>query len=137
MSGCNFCTPAKTCYWCAKKGKPKKELKRTPLKKSTEPIKKVADKRAKELRRYSKERKQFLTENPTCQCGRIENGKVCQRPATEIQHSFGRENKLLLNKKYWKATSAECRVWEISHPVQAQETGIALRRNVSIEKRNN
>lgn len=134
MSGCNFCTPTKTCYWCAKKGKPKKPLKRTPLKKSTEPIKKVADKRAKELRQYSKEVAPWKVANDKCKA-RLAG---CTGKTEHCHHMWGKENGLLLIKKHWLPVCPPCHDKINVMPIEeAIEKGLSERRNVSIEKRNN
>lgn len=54
---------------------------RTPLKRSKSqlkrtPIRRVSKKRAKELRQYSKERAEYLAENPVCEVWLKENGWI-------------------------------------------------------------
>ena len=55
---------------------------------------------------YSKERKQYLLENPFC--------FICSKPATTIEHRKGRNGKdengvpMLIAKQYWAAACVEC-----------------------------
>ena len=88
-----------------KKSDNAKPIKRTALKKSRTPIRKVAVKRKNELDEYYIEREKFLKEKPFCEL-KVDSG--CTRISTEIHHGKGRENKLLLDKKYWKAGCRHC-----------------------------
>lgn len=108
MKSCNKHTERKVfskglCVECYKK-EHSKPLKRTPLKKKPFVINKVAPKRKVQNKAYLALRKDFLIEHPTCEI----RGLKCQVKATEIHHTRGRENKMLLNKKWWKAVCHNC-----------------------------
>ncbi len=49
---------------------------RTPLKRSTKPIRRVSKKRAKEMQTYAQKRRDFLIKHPVCQVWLAENGFV-------------------------------------------------------------
>lgn len=60
---------------------------RTPLKRSTTPLKRtpirrISKKRAKQVRQYSKERAEYLAANPICEVWLKENGWVKTAPMT-------------------------------------------------------
>lgn len=87
---------------CPKPGKrepkAKKPLKRTPLKPSTKPIKKISATRLKEKPIYDRTRKEFLerAENAFCFI------KGCGRSSTTIEHTAGRWGKNYLDMSTWK-----------------------------------
>lgn len=126
------------CHHClhqAERAK-KKPLKRTPLKKKDYKIKRESSKRAKQNREYSKQRKRILAERPICECGRVdEDGRVCDKPATEIHHQLGRIGSLLNDERYMLPINHECHSWATEHSKEAIEQGLSLRRNVEISKR--
>ena len=68
-----------------------KALKRTPLKK-------ISDKRKKQVAAYSVLREQFLKDNPNC-------AVFPHLKATEIHHTHHRENERLNDTRYWLAVS--------------------------------
>ena len=82
----------------------KKPLKRILLKKKPFFIKPASQKRSKQIRKYTPLAKQFLLDNPLCQI----KGIHCQIIATEVHHSGGRENELLLDVSKFKATCHSC-----------------------------
>lgn len=93
------------------------QLKRTPLKRPTKPIRQVSKKRAKQNAQYLKERTEFL------------DGKICPitgRPATEIHHINGRENDRLIDKKYWLAVTREGHQKIHANPKWARENGYLI-----------
>ncbi|MCP1221345.1 MAG: HNH endonuclease signature motif containing protein [Acetobacter orientalis] len=57
-------------------------------------------------RRWQKARKQFLLENPICQCG----DPACRRPATEVDHiqPHRGDYDLFWNEANWQALTKEC-----------------------------
>lgn len=120
------------CYDCKRRAEraKKKPLKRTPLKKKVYKIKPRSTKRAKQEQEYNKKRKKILAERPICECGRIdENGKVCDRPATEIHHQKGRIGSLLTDERYMLPINAECHIWATEHSKEAIAQGVSIRRN--------
>jgi hypothetical protein len=56
-------------------------MKRTPLKRKT-PLRKVSKKQAVKNSLYGKQRKEYLTQHPTCE--------ICGAPATDVHHKSGR-----------------------------------------------
>jgi len=101
-----------------------KPLKRTPLKKKPFFIKPIADKRKKQLKLYSSLRKQFLTDHPLCQI----KGLHCQIIATELHHSGGRENELLLEVSKFKAACHNCHTETTDNSKKAIEEGHSISR---------
>tara|TARA_R110000868_G_scaffold349488_1_gene610811 strand:+ start:59 stop:322 length:264 start_codon:yes stop_codon:yes gene_type:complete len=65
------------------------------------PIRRVSKKRASQLRVYSKLRKEYLTQYPTC--------AVCQvRPSEHVHHKNKRTNEKLNDTKDWLNVCAFC-----------------------------
>lgn len=91
-----------------------------PPKKKQAKIKPVSDKLSKELRMYSKLRKQFLIENPFC-------AVYPHLPATDIHHKKGR-GKYLNDTSTWLAVSREGHTRIEMFPIEAKENGWSLRR---------
>jgi hypothetical protein len=77
------------------------EVCRKPRKKPVaKRIKPYSKKRAKVNRRYGKERKEFLKENPVCEY------PECNKESTDVHHSRGR-GAYFLDVKTWKALCRE------------------------------
>ena len=57
-------------------------------------------------RRWQRARRQFLLENPVCQCGDLE----CQRPATEVDHiqPHRGDYDLFWDEANWQALTKAC-----------------------------
>lgn len=68
-------------------------------------IRKIAKKRAKELRQYSPIRRKFLQQHPMCEL-RIDED--CTDVSTEVHHAAGRENGRLLKEEDFKAACRHC-----------------------------
>ena len=107
--------------------KPRKPIKRTPLKRSQTPIQRTqlkrsrtaipnsTKKRAAENRLYLKRRAEWLP------------GKVCPVTgglATEIHHKNGRRGKLLLDESGWIGVSAAVHKWIHDNVNLAREKGL-------------
>lgn len=99
--------------------KAKKPLKRTPLKPSTKPIKKMSATRSKEKPIYDRDKKWFLAqpENEFCFI------KGCGKKAVCIEHSSGRWGKNYLDMSTWRPSCWECNTEletnsELSHEYQ-------------------
>ena len=101
-----------------------KPLRRSPIKKKPFFIKPIADKRAKQLKLYSLLKKQFLVDHPICQI----KGLHCQTIATEIHHSGGRENELLLDISKFKASCHNCHHEITENSKKAVEEGNSISR---------
>ena len=69
-------------------------------------MRKVSDKRKKELEKYSGLRKSFLTRNRGCQALK-KSGSKCPRLATEVHHRKGR-GKYLNVVASWMAVCPRC-----------------------------
>lgn len=100
------------------------QLKRTPLKRSSKPIKKVAEKRKYSLTQYYADRAVFLKSRPLCEVGL----SCCKKKATEIHHAAGRENHLLNLQAYWVPICRPCHTWITEHSKEAIEMGFSVRR---------
>lgn len=90
------------------------------------PIKKVADKRAAQLREYAKLRKEYLSLYPVCE----EEG--CQAPSVDIHHQRGKENERLLDTNFFLATCREHHNFYTEKSKEAIEVGFSLPRNTKI-----
>jgi hypothetical protein len=89
---------------------------RTLLKRYT-PIRKVSKRRARMNRAYSKLRKAYLEEYPTCQ--------VCQRLASsEIHHLRGRTGERLNDTTFWLALCSLCHDRIHRNPLGARNNGL-------------
>jgi hypothetical protein len=111
----NFCYQKfqKEKYLEKQKGK---ELK--PLK----PIKKVADKRAKENIIYEKNKKEHFLEHPICEFPN------CQSEDVTLHHSTGKIGKLLYDKTHFKSLCWPHHFWCELHPKEAKELGLSFDR---------
>lgn len=83
-------------------------------------MRKVSKKRAKQLREYSKKKKDFLSKNPLC--------AVCGRPADQIHHKKGREGELLNDETFWLPLEIFCHRKIEDNPEWAKEMGYSLNR---------
>lgn len=94
-----------------------------PIKKKKYRIKPVADSSKAELAIYKILEKDFLKDNPICQCNR--NG--CRRRSTEVHHKKGRG--IYLNVvEFFLAVNRICHRWIEDHPKEAKELGLSLSR---------
>jgi len=130
-------------HWLQKYGKP---LKKTSIKKviannsntpkkARKPIKKISDKRAKELAIYSNIRRERFEE--ALQKAKLigldyvpceMNLDVCTKEATDWHHPSGRTNGKLLNKDGILCCRA-CHTYVTEHSKEAIEMGLSYRRN--------
>ncbi|WGQ15607.1 hypothetical protein [Sphingobacterium faecium] len=122
MGVCSFCKNDKKVpliagkcsshYWKSKTkaSEPKKH----------KPIKKVADKRKKEIVMYLKARLDHLNENPNCE--------VCGLSATEIHHKRGKIGKLLYDKRYFMSVDRMCHDKIENNPEWAKEQNYSVSR---------
>lgn len=79
-----------------------KKVSETANKRAIKPIKQISDKRAIQLKEYSKLRKQFLKENPKC-------AVYPYLKAVEIHHTYpgSNRNRYFLEVSTWMAVSRE------------------------------
>ena len=109
------------CYTCEhEKRKAKKNASKVKV---VKPIRKVADKRAGQLREYSKLRKEYLLLYPVCE---VED---CNERSTEIHHQRGKEGERLLDTNLFFAVCHTHHVFYTEHSKEAIELGVSLPRN--------
>lgn len=101
-----------------------KPLRRSPIKRKPFFIKPVADKRKKQLGKYRIIRKDFLITHPICEVHLV----GCTIIATEVHHSGGKENELLLDVSKFKATCRHC------HDIITENSKEAIEQGHSISK---
>ncbi len=111
-TGCASCNAAE-----------RKRVKNKMKVKVVEPIRKVADKRAGQLREYSKLRKEYLALYPVCE---VED---CNEMATEIHHQRGAEGERLLDTNFFFAVCRAHHTHYTEHSKEAIELGVSLPRN--------
>lgn len=85
------------------------------------PIKKISDKRKKQLSEYKKKRDAYLLRFKQCQVS------DCKKPSSEVHHIKGRENDLLLEELYWMAVCRMCHQRIDNDPNWARENGYSDR----------
>lgn len=118
--------------WLARKPagpKPKKPLKRTPLKPRTKRVRPVSKKMARKLAVYRVKRVEYLATHDTCVVGPILwNANIlesnCTYSATEIHHKARRLGENLNDESTWIATCAECHRYVETHAKKARELGL-------------
>lgn len=86
---------------CASCNHQSRKLERVKEKKVT-PIKRVSDKRSRELQVYAKLKAHYLKIYPCCEVA------DCHNKSIDIHHSRGRENGLLTNVDFFLAVCREC-----------------------------
>lgn len=107
-------------------------LKRSPIKKKPQGLKRtrvksISDKRRKQNKIYSERRVIFLNDNPKCQCGRpecIDEVTKQVRNAEDVHHKKGR-GKYFLDESTWLPVARVCHTWIETHPVEAKELGLS------------
>lgn len=78
-------------------------------------MRKVSNKRSKQLAEYKIIRDKFMIDNPLCE--------RCHRQATENHHKNGRNGERLLDTNYFMAVCRQCHQWIHAHPKEAREVG--------------
>jgi len=114
-----FC---KDCYGRSITGVAKKS-KNKPT--TTKRIPTFSSKRAKKNALYSISRKKFLEDHPICQ---MKIDTRCTIKSTEVHHTAGRIEELLLDMRYWKAGCHNCHSWVETHPDEAKALGLSIDR---------
>lgn len=125
ISGRCFQKDSKFHYQTFQKEKYQAKQKDKPIKQAK--VKQVSDKRAKELRLYSKLRKEFLSIHEVCEA-KLEG---CTYEATEVHHRMGRENDLLNDTDKWLAICSSCHRLITDDSKMAIELGLSYARNQS------
>lgn len=90
--------------------------------KKRKPIKKVADKRAKQLTQYSRLKAQYIAIHQICEC------LGCFKPSVDIHHMVGRENEMLLDVNYFKAVCRDCHTTIELNPNWSKANGYSFDR---------
>lgn len=104
--------------------------------KRTSTIRRVSTKRARQLRQYAKQRKDYLSRVPICELWtafddaadfesirKIWGNYPSIPPATEIHHAAGRMGLALLDEENWKALSRPAHTWLHANPSFARKMG--------------
>jgi hypothetical protein len=104
-----------------RQAKQSKPLKRTPLKRSTTPIRKRSKKRASQENVYSRLRKEFLLSSHTCQA-KLPN---CTHTSTDVHHMRGRVGDLLTDTTHWLSVCRSCHNWIELNPKEAKKLGFS------------
>jgi len=79
----------------------------------------VSDKRSREMKEYTKLRKQFLLDNPNCQ---MNFPGLCTGKATDVHHVH-RRGKNYLKVDTWAAACRNCHTYVETHPKESREQG--------------
>lgn len=91
-------------------------------------IKPVANKRAAQLREYSKLKDQYIAIHQICEV------VLCNRQSVDIHHQKGRENDLLLDTNYFMAICREHHIHYTEHSKEAIEEGVSISRDTPVGK---
>lgn len=88
------------------------------------PLKKQSRARAREMRIYHEERRDWLALPEHAACAICLCLGQSPRPATEVHHSRGRVGRLLRDQRFWVASCRSCRDVPHERPNWAREVGI-------------
>lgn len=80
------------------------------------PLRKISRNRGKELRLYTKLRKEYLDKNPICQ-------RCYNSNAHHIHHTNQRFKSRLNNTLYFVGLCSSCHLWVHHNPKEAKECG--------------
>lgn len=101
-------------------------LKRTAIKHKPDPktgkfysIKKKSVKQSKKDREYSKVRNEWIVFHPYC--------ARCSKESTDVHHKKGR-GIYLMAVEYWVAVCRECHTWIENNPNEAKSLGFSINR---------
>lgn len=113
-------------FQCSTIRKPikRKEVKTEPKAVKRAPIKKVSDKRAKELRVYAKISKAFKLDNPYCHAGL----PGCTTITQDVHHQRGKEGARLNDKMYFLPVCRSCHQQIELNPVKAKGLNLSYNR---------
>lgn len=96
----------------------------TTTPKQRTPVKKISDKRKKEMSVYDKRRLAFLALNKWCQA----NLPGCTGISSDVHHMEGRIGDNYLNISKWKALCRNCHKFVEENPEKAKELGLSKSR---------
>jgi len=111
-------------YWSdlRKKSLTKNPIKRSPLVRKPTVIRKVSDKRAKELRVYERAKAEYFEEHSTCEF------PGCEVENVTLHHMVGRIGDRLTNKEYFKSLCWVHHQWVEENPEEAKAMGLSFDR---------
>lgn len=97
-------------------------MKRSPLKRASQPLRRsrlspISNRRRVELGHYTRLRKSFLADRPTCEC-------CDRRPSTDVHHKLGRTSGNYLRVSTWLAVCRECHTYIHKFPKLARAFGL-------------
>jgi hypothetical protein len=90
---------------------------------ATTTIKKVSKKRQKENLEYFKVKEEYFKEHPYCEF------PGCRSKEITLHHKKGRIGSFLTDKRYFCSLCWEHHLWIETHPEQARQLGLSLKRN--------
>jgi len=114
----------KYCKSCWLRVKPKKPLVQIPLKSKRSAIRKKSSKMSALDTVYFKLRKNFLYRYPLCGAALPK----CTSQSTDVHHMKGR-GKYYNNVTTWLSVCRTCHDWIETHPIEAEELGLSIKRN--------
>lgn len=88
--------------------------------KPRKPLRKVSQKRAKQLAVYRRARVQFLREFPVCEACLVIDPDSIPRKATDIHHMAGRIGEKLNDMNDWLPVCRDCHHWIHDNPSAAR-----------------
>lgn len=89
------------------------------------PLRAESPKRARENRRYRKDRIDYLTDTPCAALHLDIATVVCRGLADTVQHLRGRRGKALLDQSEWSPLCWPHHSWAELHPTEAKALGLA------------
>ena len=92
---------------------------------TAKPIPTFSSKMQKKMALYTIARKKFLDDHPMCQ---MHIPGICTQKASEVHHTAGRIEELLLDTRYWKSGCHQCHSFVELHPEIAKEMGLSIDR---------
>jgi len=104
-------------------------MKRSPLKRSTKPLKRtqlkrVSKKMAKAYETYRQRRKDFLAEHPFCEVEIVVPGVLSCMGASCDVHHINKRGPYLNDTSTWLAVCRECHTFIHNNPKIARELGL-------------
>lgn len=115
------------CSSCSRKSRKEEELALAEPKKR-KPIKKVAEKRAKQLTQYSRLKAQYIAIHQICEV------PTCNKQAVDIHHQRSRTNENLLDTNYWMSICRQHHIYYTENSKEAIENGYSYIRTGNLEK---
>lgn len=101
------------------KTKQKIQIKRTPIKRSKIPIKKMSEKRKLEYKIYTPLKKEYMLLHPKCE-------RCITKKSKDLHHKNGREGERLYDVRFFMAACRDCHDWIHLNPEQAREDGYLI-----------